>query len=165
MRPTRFAGASAALGLGAAGALHAIWTFSPWPLASRADFARTVVGGVAEADLPPAGLTAMVAAALGSAAYLVAAQARLVPQVGPRRLARLGVGVTAGVLLLRGVAGMVFSGLAGQATDYTRWDLALYSPVCLALGGLTAYVAASTRVANAAGQPGPMPEGVTRGEW
>lgn len=156
MRRTRLAGATAALGLGAAGALHAIWMFSPWPLASRADFARTVVG-VAEADLPTAGLTATVAAALGSAAYLVAAQARLVPQVGPRRLARLGVGVTAGVLLLRGAAGMVSSGLDSQPTDYARWDLALYSPLCLALGGLTAYVAASTGIANAAGQHGPMP--------
>ncbi len=99
MRPTRLAGATAAFGLGGAGALHAIWTFSPWPLASRGDFARKVVG-VAEADLPTAGLTATVAAALGSAAYLVAAQARLVPQIGPRRLTRLGVRVTAGLLLV-----------------------------------------------------------------
>ncbi len=155
MRPTRLAGATAAFGLGGAGALHAIWTFSPWPLASRGDFARKVVG-VAEADLPTAGLTATVAAALGSAAYLVAAQARLVPQIGPRRLTRLGVRVTAGLLLVRGAAGMVSSGRASQATDYTRWDLALYSPLCLALGGLTSYVTASTGMEKAAGRQGPM---------
>jgi len=136
--------------------MHAIWTFSPWPLASRADFARTVVG-VSEAGLPAAGLTATVAGALGSAAYLVAAEARLVPQVGPRRLARVGVGVTAGALLLRGAAGMVSSGMTSQPSDYTRWDLALYSPLCLALGGLTAYVAASAGVANSAWQHGSMP--------
>ncbi len=156
MRRPMLAGATAALGLGAAGALHAIWTFSPWPLASRADFARTVVG-VPEASLPTAGLTAMVAGALGSAAYLVAAEARLVPQVGPRSLARVGVGVIAGALLLRGAAGMVASGLTSRPSDYTRWDLALYSPLCLTLGSLTAYVAASTGTANAAWQHGAVP--------
>ncbi len=154
MQLTRLSGATAALGLGAAGVLHAIWTSSPWPFASRADFARTVVGGT-EAELPTAGLTAIAAVALGSAAYLVAAQARLVPQVGPRRLAHVGVGVTAGALLLRGAAGMASSGLAGQPTEYTRWDLTLYSPLCLALGALTAYVASSTGTADAARHLGP----------
>lgn len=156
MQLTKLAGATAALGLGAAGALHTVWTFSPWPLGSRAEFARTVVG-VAETDLPSAGLTATVAAALGSAAYLVAARARLVPQIGPRRLTRLGVGVIAGVLLLRGGAGIISSGLASQPTDYTHWDLALYSPLCLALGGLAAYVAVSTGMASTAGLPGDGP--------
>jgi hypothetical protein len=144
MTLTKIAGGTAAVGLGAVGALHGIWTFSPWPLAGRADFARTVVG-VAEADLPSPELTAAVAVALGAASYVVAAQADLVPRVRPRRWARRGVWGVAGVLLLRGAAGLVSSGLTSRPTDFTRWDLALYSPLCLALGGLTAYVAASPR--------------------
>ncbi|MFH9067535.1 DUF3995 domain-containing protein [Streptomyces coeruleorubidus] len=145
MTLTKLAGGTAAVGLGAVGALHGIWTFSPWPLANRAEFARTVVG-VAEADLPTPELTAAVAAALGAASYVIAARADLVPQVGPRRVVRPGVWGVAGVLLLRGAGGLLSSVLTGRSTDFTRWDLALYSPLCLALGGLTAYVAAATHV-------------------
>ncbi|KQV04704.1 MULTISPECIES: DUF3995 domain-containing protein [unclassified Kitasatospora] len=146
MTLTKLAAGTAAVGLGAAGALHGIWTFSPWPLAGRAEIARTVVG-VAEADLPTPELTAAVAAALGAAAYVVAARADLVPRVPPRGLVRHGAWGVAGVLLLRGAAGLISSGLTSTSRppEYTRWDLALYSPLCLVLGGLTAYVAASTR--------------------
>ncbi|MGC0420153.1 DUF3995 domain-containing protein [Embleya sp. AB8] len=144
MTLTKLAGGTTAIALGAAGALHGIWTFSPWPLADRAEFARKVVG-VAEADLPAPELTAAVAAALGAASYVIAAGADLVPQLGPRRLLRQGVWGVAGVLLLRGAVGLVSSGLTGRSTDFTRRDLALYSPLCLTLGGLTAYVAVSTR--------------------
>ncbi|MFK4227551.1 DUF3995 domain-containing protein [Streptomyces sp. NPDC019890] len=151
MTLTKLAGGTAAVGLGAVGTLHGIWTFSSWPLASRAEFARTVVG-VAEADLPSPELTAVVAAALGVAAYVIAARAELVPQVRPRRLVRQGVWGVAGVLLLRGSIGLVSSALTSQPTDFTRWDLALYSPLCLALGGLTAYVAASTRAPRRRGR-------------
>ncbi|MFH8572953.1 hypothetical protein [Streptomyces sp. NPDC017993] len=73
MALTKLAGGTAAVG-----ALHWIWTFPPWPLASRADFTRTV-GGVAEADLPATELTTAVAAALGAAAYVIAAQADFAP--------------------------------------------------------------------------------------
>lgn len=139
MRLTKLAGGTAASGLAAVEALHAIWTVSPWPPATRADFARTVVG-VTETDLPPAGPT--VAAALGTVAYLVAAQARLVPLAAPPRLIPLGAWAVAGVMLARGAAGLPSSGLTGRPTDYTSWDLALYSPLCLALGGLAVCVAA-----------------------
>ncbi|WP_457027931.1 DUF3995 domain-containing protein [Kitasatospora sp. P5_F3] len=153
MTLTKLAGGTAAVGLGAAGALHGIWTFSPWPLAGRAEIARTVVG-VAEADLPTPELTAAVAAALWAAAYVVAARADLVPRIPPRGLVRHGAWGVAGVLLLRGTAGLISSGLTstGRPPEYTRWDLALYSPLCLVLGGLTAYVAASTRAPRRQGR-------------
>ncbi|MER6616461.1 DUF3995 domain-containing protein [Streptomyces xantholiticus] len=144
MTLTKLAGGTAAVGLAAIGALHGVWTFSPWPLPNRAEFARTVVG-VAEADLPTPELTALVAAALGAASYVTAARADLVPRLRPRRLVRQGAWGVAGVLILRGAAGLVSSGLTSRPTDFTRWDLALYSPLCLTLGGLTAYVAVSTR--------------------
>lgn len=44
-------------------------------------------------------------------------------------------------MLLRGGAGLVTSGLTDPPTDYSRLDLALYSPVCLTLGALAAVVA------------------------
>ncbi|MFJ8669847.1 DUF3995 domain-containing protein [Streptomyces sp. NPDC093600] len=144
MTLTRITGGAAAVGLGATGVLHGIWTVSPWPLTGRAEFARTIVG-VAEADLPSPELTAAVAVALGAASYAVAAQADLVPRVGPPRLLRRGVWGVAGVLLLRGAAGLVSSGLTSRPSEFTRWDLALYSPLSLALGGLTAHVAATAR--------------------
>ncbi|WP_189888699.1 DUF3995 domain-containing protein [Streptomyces xantholiticus] len=144
MTLTKLAGGTAAVGLAAIGVLHGVWIFSTWPLANRAEFARTVVG-VAEADLPTPELTAAAAAVLGVASYVTAARADLVPQMRPRRLVRQGVWGVAGVLILRGAAGLVSSGLTSRPTDFTRWDLALYSPLCLTLGGLAAYVAVSTR--------------------
>jgi hypothetical protein len=140
MRFTKPAGWAAAAGLAAAAALHVVWVCSPWPFDDRAEFTRTI-GGVSEAEAPSAAATAAVAAALGSAAYLVAAQAGLAPRLLPARLGRLGAATVAGVLLLRGGAGLVSSGLADEPTTFTRWDLALYSPLCLALGTLAAYVA------------------------
>ncbi|MEV2273871.1 DUF3995 domain-containing protein [Nonomuraea africana] len=148
MRLTKVAGAVAALGLAAVGTMHAIWTVTPWPMASYADLARTVVG-VTE-GFPPAPLTGAVAVALGAAAYLVAAQAHLISSAVRPRLIRTGVWTVAGVIAARGTAGLISSGLTGPSTDYTRMDLALYSPLCLAIASLAAYVAVSTGRATSA---------------
>lgn len=142
---TKLAGGAAMLGLGAAAAMHIIWVFSPWPFDDRAEFTRTLVG-VSEAEPPSAAATAAVAVALGAAAYLVAAQAGLAPRLLSTRLGRLAAATVAGVLLLRGCAGLVSSGFADESTTYTRWDLALYSPLCLTLGVLAAYVAKNKEV-------------------
>uniref|UniRef100_A0AAU2JTN4 DUF3995 domain-containing protein n=1 Tax=Streptomyces sp. NBC_00049 TaxID=2903617 RepID=A0AAU2JTN4_9ACTN len=143
---TRAAAAAAAAGLVAAGALHAVWAFTPWPLGSAAEFAEIVVG-VTEDRLPSAPLTLAVTALLGAAGYLVLSNGRLARPVGPEKLNRLGLWTVAGVLAARGTAGLVGSGLAwGDAPEaYRHWDLALYSPLCLALAGLTAFVAGRTR--------------------
>ncbi|MFI9556280.1 DUF3995 domain-containing protein [Nonomuraea endophytica] len=153
MRLTKTAGAAASLGLACAAAMHAIWTVTPWPRASYSDLARTVVGNTEE--FPPPPLTGAVAVALGAAAYLVAAQARLAPSIAPPRLLRTGVWTVAGVLTARGIAGLISSGLTGPSTAYTRMDLALYSPLCLAIGALTTYVAVSTGRAPTVGSARP----------
>ncbi|MGK5629004.1 DUF3995 domain-containing protein [Streptomyces sp. URMC 123] len=140
MRFTKPAGWVAAAGLGAAAAMHVVWVRSPWPFRDRAEF-TSAVAGVSEAEGPSAAATATVAAALGSAAYLVAAQAGVAPRPLPARLVRLGTATVAGVLLLRGGGGLVHSGLAAEPTTFTRLNLALYSPLCLTLGALAAYVA------------------------
>ncbi|MEU2390516.1 DUF3995 domain-containing protein [Streptomyces sp. NPDC007369] len=135
----------AATGLIAAGALHALWTVDPWPLGSAAEFAETVVG-VSEDRLPSVPLTLAVAAALGAAGYLVLSNGRIARTVGPEKLNRAALWTLAGVLAARGAGGLVTSGLdLGSAPEaYRHWDLALYSPLCLALAGLTGFVARRT---------------------
>ncbi|MFD7624774.1 DUF3995 domain-containing protein [Streptomyces sp. NPDC059851] len=135
----------AATGLIAAGALHALWTVDPWPLGSAAEFAETVVG-VTEDRLPPVPLTLAVAAALGAAGYLVLSNGGITRTVGPQKLNRAGLWTLAGVLAARGMGGLATSGLGvGSAPEtYRHWDLVLYSPLCLALAGLTGFVARRT---------------------
>ncbi|WP_431683505.1 DUF3995 domain-containing protein [Kitasatospora sp. KL5] len=142
----RPAAAVAGAGLLAAGALHAVWAFSPWPLASRAEFAEVVVG-VDESQLPSAPLTVAVAGLLGAAAWLVVTGARPESGLAASRLVRAGMWTVAGVLSVRGLGGLAVSGLElGDApAAFRHWDLALYSPLCIALGGLTGFTAARTR--------------------
>lgn len=143
---TRAAAGVAALGLAAAGALHAVWSVSPWPLATRAEFAAVVVG-VEEGRLPSAPATLAVAGLLGAGAWLVATAARPAHPLAPSRLVRTGLWTVSGVLTVRGLGGLVVSGLGlGEApAAFQRWDLALYSPLCVTLGGLAGYLAVRTR--------------------
>ena len=137
-----------ALVLAALGALHLVWVASPWPLSSREEFARTVVGKE-QSDVDPSFFrpaTVAVAAALGAAAYLVAVKGGAVTSSAPDPLVTLGVWGVATVLLLRGLGGLVVSGLRlGDAPAvFRRLDLAAYSPLCLALGTLATAVALSS---------------------
>ncbi|RKT55802.1 DUF3995 domain-containing protein [Saccharothrix australiensis] len=128
-----------ALVLAAVGALHVVWMFSPWPLRSREEFARRVVG--VEGDrLPPPALTAVVVVLLGVAAYLVLGRAGLLPVPGPAWLPVVGTAGLAAVLLLRGVRGLVSS--PGKGTEFARLDLRVYSPLCLALAAAAGSLAA-----------------------
>ncbi|MFE9255802.1 DUF3995 domain-containing protein [Streptomyces sp. NPDC006879] len=138
----RAAAGTAAAGLAAAGALHVAWTRTPWPLSSPAEFASVVVG-VEESRLPSTTATLTVAGLLGTGAALVAATGAR-PQ---GRLIRSGVWTVAGVLAARGLGGLAASSLElGRSTpEFRRWDLRLYSPLCLTLAGLSGYVAARTR--------------------
>lgn len=155
---SRLSGAVAAAGLTVTGVFHALWVITPWPLATWTDFAQVVLGvpdARVPALLPP--MSATVAALLMAAAYLVAARAGLAPAAGPQWLYRTGVWTVAAMLLLRATAGgFVPSGLslAGAPAVYVRWDLLLYSPLCLLLGGLAALVAL-----RPAGRAGGRPSG------
>lgn len=138
-------GIVAALALVVIAVFHLVWVVTPWPLATREDLARKVVGR-ADGTLPvgffvPASIG--VAAALGFASYLVAAQAGALGTTLPDGLVRLGTWAGAAVLLGRGGWGLLESGLRlGSApASYRRLDLLYYSPLCLLLGGLAALVA------------------------
>ncbi|WP_405754597.1 MULTISPECIES: DUF3995 domain-containing protein [unclassified Streptomyces] len=142
----RGAAVAAGGGLLSAGALHVVWVFSPWPLDSRADFASVVVG-VDESQLPSGPLTFAVAGLLGAAAGMVLTGARPTSRIGRSRPVRAGLWVVSGVLAARGIGGLAASGLelGSKPAEFRHWDLRLYSPLCVTLGGLTGYVALRTR--------------------
>ncbi|GAB2967863.1 DUF3995 domain-containing protein [Saccharothrix stipae] len=120
------------------GALHVLWIFSPWPLRSREEYARLVVD-VPPERLPSAGLTLVVALALGLAAYLVIGRADLVGVPGPSWLPVAGTAGVAAVFLLRGAGGFVVS--SRRSTEFARLDLRVYSPLCVVLAASCAVIA------------------------
>ncbi|MFJ9947715.1 DUF3995 domain-containing protein [Kitasatospora sp. NPDC091207] len=145
----RVTGAAVAGVLAATGALHALWTATPWPARSPREFADTVVG--TGDGVPPAAACLAVAGLLGTAAYLVGAEAGVLPAVGPRRVRRAGVRAVAGVLLARGAAGPVAFGVrSGRTPRFRRLNTRYYSPLCLALGAGAAVVAAAAPDADRA---------------
>nr|WP_223242672.1 DUF3995 domain-containing protein [Streptomyces sp. CBMA123] len=122
-----------------AGALHVVWAVTPWPLRTAEEFADTVVG--AGAGVPPAGACLAVAGLLGTASYLVAAEAGVAAPVGPPGSRRAGVRAVAGVLLARGLAGpVVFGRSSGRSARFRRLNVRYYSPLCVALGAGAAAV-------------------------
>lgn len=136
--PRQLAGGAAVGGLGALTALHAIWARgSTWPSADHDALAELVVG---RRPFPGSGLCWAVAGLLAGATAVSAAHADLlpVPGGGASPPVRRAAGVLVGGLVIRGATGIVASGLGlgGATPQYRRWDLALYSPLCLGLAGL-----------------------------
>lgn len=128
------------------GTFHVVWVRSSWPFATRRDFVRDL-GGRADGELPTAfALQSLgVAALLLAAAFLVAAKADLVPGGISKGLITVGAWGVAAVLSVRGIAGLVQSGLeVGEApARYRSLDLRVYSPLCLALATLIVVVIVS----------------------
>jgi hypothetical protein len=140
VRPARIAVPPA---LGAVAAIHAAWALGwRWPGGTDAALAERVVG--AGAELPQAPVIWAVAAALGASATVAA-------MVGAGRsepLLRAGTWGIAAVLIARGAVFIPVDLLGGLDSRFARLDLALYSPLCLALGLGAAIVARG---------PGPSP--------
>lgn len=123
------------IGLGGASVVHGMWARgSSWPAADRDQLADLVVG---TRPFPGRGPTWVVTALLGTAAAVTAARADLVPFPGgsSARPVRVGSKLIAAALLARGTGGLVVSsfGLGDSTPQFRRWDLALYSPLCLGL--------------------------------
>lgn len=116
-------------------ALHVAWgTGITWPGRDAQDLAQKVVGG-SEGDPMPSPL-----ACYAVAGALLVAAAALVLTLFPhdfQPLVRLVGFVAAGVFLLRGALGYVLPRLADPSQDFDRLNRVLYSPLCLALGGMT----------------------------
>jgi hypothetical protein len=134
-RLTRPAAIVVPTGLGAIAAIHAAWALGwRWPGGTDQALAERVVG----ADgLPPEPVVWAVAAVLGAAATAVAAVA-----TGRREpILRAATWSVAGVLIARGTLGIPIHVIGGLDSIYARLDVALYSPLCLALGLGAALVA------------------------
>lgn len=143
---TRLIGFLSTAALVAASAIHVLWaTGSSWPETDRGALADLVVG---TRPFPGAGPTALVAAALAAGAAVVGWRAGLVAIGDSRgRLCRYATVAVAAALLIRGAGGLVASAFElMEATDvYRTWDLRLYSPGCLIVGGAIAYLVYRTR--------------------
>jgi len=126
--------------LSAIAAIHAAWALGwRWPGGSDVALAERVVG--AGAELPPEPVVWAVAALLGAAATAVAA-------VGAGRrepFLRAAAWSVAGVLIARGALYIPVDLIGGLDTTYAQLDLALYSPLCVALGLGAAIVARGPR--------------------
>lgn len=126
---------AAAAGLGSIAVLHIVWAAgSSWPLSGRGELADAVVGRE-HGEVPPPLACLAVAAALASAAGLLAGGGRL-----DARLRALGARLVVGVLATRAAAGL--SGrtdLLAPGSSSPRFralDRRLYSPLCLTLAAL-----------------------------
>jgi hypothetical protein len=136
-RPARIAGVAVPATLVALAALHVVWAAgSPWPAGSPADLAEAVLGNGSDA-MPPAWASAAVAVALLAAAATVRQAARPAPSTRARALT-LGV---AGVFALRGAVSVPLDLAGGLRRRHQRLDLAVYAPLCAAIGAGAAAVA------------------------
>ena len=118
-------------------ALHAAWALgSSWPSDDERALAQAVLSGAAT-EMPPGWASWAVAGTLTGAAGLV----QLAGGHHPARWVRRMTLGAAGMFLFRGAVYIPVDLANGLASRYDRLDLALYSPLCLALGAGTWAVA------------------------
>jgi Protein of unknown function (DUF3995) len=126
--------------LAAIAAIHAAWALGwRWPGHDDQSLAERVVG--AGAELPPEPVVWLVTGLLGVAGGVVAA-------VGAGRreqFVRAAAWSVAAVLLVRGAAYIPVDLIGDLESEYARLDLAIYSPLSLALGLGAAIVARGPR--------------------
>jgi hypothetical protein len=131
----RVGAVTAAASLFGLAALHAAWgAGSAWPLADRDALADAVIGA---AQVPPPAACFAVSGALAAAGTLVAGWPGDHPAIR-----RAGVGGVVVVLAGRGVLGLAgrtqLVSRSSVSDRFTRLDRRIYSPLCLALAGLSA---------------------------
>jgi Protein of unknown function (DUF3995) len=132
----RSVGTVAAITIEAIGLLHLAWGFGlTAPAATRQALAQAVVGTTV---FPSTASCVVVAALLGAAGVIVAGRAHpksAISKALPPILSRTGAGAVSAVLALRGGLGLLGGVLGVPATTSTfrMLNLAIYSPLCLAL--------------------------------
>jgi hypothetical protein len=133
-RLSRAAGVAVPIALAGLAGLHAAWALGwRWPGGSDQALAERVAGAE---ELPSETATWVVAGGLLGAATVVVAADR-----GIRgRAVRLAAWAVAAAFLARSVAYLPSDLGGGVETPFDRLDLALYSPLCLAIGSGTALV-------------------------
>jgi hypothetical protein len=135
-RAARVAGVGAPAAIGGVAVVHAAWAAGwHWPGGSEEALAQRVLSS-GSTEMPPDWLTWLVAGVFAGSAAAVSATA---VGAGGRR-ARRATWATAGVFAVRGVLGPIQDAFTGLGT-YERLDLAIYSPLCLAIAAGAAAVA------------------------
>lgn len=146
-RLTRVSAVAVPGSLAALACLHAAWALGwRWPGGNDRAFAERVIGYGA-AEVPPAAATWAVALALLGAAVT----ARTTAGGTQSRALRLATWGVSGVLLARGAISIPVDLARGFDEIYERLDIAVYSPLCLALGIGTAALARRAKPRPAAG--------------
>ena len=137
---------AAVVGLLGAAAVHVYWAAGgTWPGSDRFDLARKVVGDTD--DFPSTVATLGVVALLLVAALVVGAGTGLWSLPLPERMVRAAAWAVVTVLFLRGVVGLVLSGIRqarGRGTAFSIRDVLIYSPLTLLLGTFTLAALIST---------------------
>lgn len=130
----RRAGDAVAVTLAGIGALHAAWGagITKWPGTDARSLAEKVVGG---STFPSSAACYVVAGLLATGSALCVLRNRTTdPNLFA--LSHLGTSTVGSVLLLRGVGGLLASGLGlgSQTAAFRQSNLLLYSPLCIVLG-------------------------------
>lgn len=130
------AGPLAAAVLAALAVLHGYWARGGvWPGRDPEELAQTVVG--CAPGTPPPGPVAcwLVAVLLLGGAAVVIGAAGILPLPLPGSWLRMAAHAGAGLLALRGLVGFAEARARPviRGSPYARWNVILYSPLCLAL--------------------------------
>ncbi len=117
-------------------ALHAYWALGGvWPGRDKSSLGRIVVGNPRLLGVPPASLTAIVAALIAGAAAWPLLLSPVTARIASPEIARIMTGLLAIVFLLRGLAGYLpVLQRRHSAEPFASLNRVLYSPLCLALG-------------------------------
>lgn len=122
--------------------LHFIWLWSPWPFETRRDFSRAVLGALTVDLAPSPQATASVALLLATAAWILLARSGCVASRIPLWVLRTASWVIAAVFILRSSVGFLVSGVFTTllTPEFNALNLALYSPLSLALGSGATFI-------------------------
>ena len=117
-------------------ALHAYWGLGGrWPGRDERSLVELVVGRTRAMRMPGLAASMLVAAALFSAAVLVALRSGVISVdlgVSVERLAHIGFWIVFAVFALRGLAGFIPPIFAyAQGTPFASLNRVFYSPLCL----------------------------------
>ena len=125
------------------GTFHVIWVFRGLP-------AVPVVPVIPDGPIlrPSQLATLAVAAALAGAVLVVLARADLILRSAPRAITTLACAALGVVFVLRAMGDFRLMGFFKRIrdTDFAVWDTWLYSPLCLAIGLASLWLATTPRV-------------------
>lgn len=120
--------------LASVAALHVIWAFGKsWPTQDRKALARTVIGVQSE-QMPPAGVTLVVAGLIFAVGCLPWVWLSVLPFPISRTLAEVFMWAAVAVFALRGAATYTFYAKIHEPIEpFARLNRRYFSPLCLAL--------------------------------